>query len=48
MHMKGFDPKRCDWIMNFVQSGSAGIRVNVDIGHYFKLEKDYRKETHYL
>jgi hypothetical protein len=31
--IKGFDPKWCDWIKNFVEKGSVGIRVNNDIGH---------------
>jgi hypothetical protein len=35
LHIKGFDPKWCDWINNFVEKGSVGIRVNNDIGHYF-------------
>jgi hypothetical protein len=37
--MKGFDPKWCDWIKNFVEKGSVGIRVNNDIGHYFQTRK---------
>jgi hypothetical protein len=34
MHMKGFDPKWCKWIKNYVTHG-FGIKVNVDVGHYF-------------
>jgi hypothetical protein len=30
--MKGFDPRWCDWITNFVQGGSVGIRGNDDTG----------------
>jgi hypothetical protein len=32
MRMKGFDPKWCRWIKEFISRGSVGIRVNDDIG----------------
>jgi hypothetical protein len=35
LRMKGFDPKWCKWIQEFISRGSAGIRVNDDTGHYF-------------
>lgn len=35
MHMKGFNPKWCKLIEQFVRGGSVGIKVNDDIGHYF-------------
>jgi hypothetical protein len=35
--MKGFDPKLCKWIQDFVSRGSMGIKVNYEIGHFFKL-----------
>jgi hypothetical protein len=35
LRMKGFDPKWCKWIHDFVSRGSVGVRVNDDIGHYF-------------
>jgi hypothetical protein len=41
--MKGFDPVWCNWINNFVQGGSVGIRVNDDIGHYFQTKKGLRQ-----
>jgi hypothetical protein len=39
MRMKGFDPNWCNWIKNFLQGGSVGVRVNDDIGHYFQNKK---------
>jgi mannosylglycoprotein endo-beta-mannosidase len=39
MHMKGFDPKWCQWIENFITHGRVGIRFNDDIGHYFQTHK---------
>jgi hypothetical protein len=41
--MKGFDPEWCDWINNFVEKGSVGIRVNNDIGHNFQTRKGLRQ-----
>jgi hypothetical protein len=41
--MKGFDHKWCDWIKNFVEKGSVGIRVNNDIGHYFQTRNGLRQ-----
>jgi hypothetical protein len=41
--MKGFHPKWCEWIRNFVEKGSVGIRVNNDIGHYFQSRKGLRQ-----
>jgi hypothetical protein len=41
--MKGFDPKWCEWIKNFFEKGSVGIRVNNDIGHYFQTRKGMRQ-----
>jgi hypothetical protein len=32
--MKGFCPRWCTWIDNFISGGSVGIKVNDDIGHY--------------
>jgi hypothetical protein len=43
MRMKGFDPKWCRWIHDFVSRGSVGIRVNDDIGHYFQTKKGLRQ-----
>jgi hypothetical protein len=37
--MKGFDPKCCEFIKQFVQRRSVGIKVNDNIG-ISKLEKD--------
>jgi hypothetical protein len=41
--MKGFDPKWCDFIKQFVQRGSVGIRVNDDIGQNFQTRKGLRQ-----
>jgi hypothetical protein len=43
LRMKGFDPKWCQWIHNFVSRGSVGIRVNDDIGRYFQTRKGLRQ-----
>jgi hypothetical protein len=42
MQMKGFDPKWCRWVQEFISRGSVGIRVNDDIGHYFQTKKGLR------
>jgi hypothetical protein len=42
LRMKGFHPKWCQWIRNFVENGSVGIRVNNFIGHYFQTRKGLR------
>jgi hypothetical protein len=41
--MKGFDPKWCKWIQEFVSRGSVGVKVNDDIGHYFQTHKGLRQ-----
>jgi hypothetical protein len=43
MRMKGFDPKWCEWINNFISKGSVGIKVNDAIGHYFQTRKGLRQ-----
>jgi hypothetical protein len=43
LRMKGFHPKWCEWIKNFVEKGSVGIKVNNDIGHYFQSRKGLRQ-----
>jgi hypothetical protein len=43
LRMKGFDPKWCEWIKQYVQDGSVDIRVNDDIGHYFQTRKGLRQ-----
>jgi hypothetical protein len=43
LKMKGFDPKWCDFIKQFVQGCSVGIRVNDDIGHNFQTRKGLRQ-----
>jgi hypothetical protein len=43
LKMKGFDPKWCRWIQEFISHGSVGIRVNDDIGHYFQTRKGLRQ-----
>jgi hypothetical protein len=42
--IKGFDPKWCEWIKDFVEKGSVCIRVNNDICHYFQTKKGLRQE----
>jgi hypothetical protein len=42
--MKGFDPKWGDWIRQFVDKVSSGIRVNEDIDHYFSSKKGLCQE----
>jgi hypothetical protein len=39
LRMKGFDPKWCKRIQEFISRGSVGVRVNEDIGHYFQTRK---------
>jgi hypothetical protein len=43
LRMKGFDPKWCRWIQEFITRGSLGIKVNDDIGHYFQTRKGLRQ-----
>jgi hypothetical protein len=43
LRMKGFDPKWCKWIQEFISWGSVGIRVNDDIVHYFQTRKGLRQ-----
>jgi hypothetical protein len=43
LRMKGFDPKCCEFIKQFIQRGSVGIRVNDDIGHNFQTRKGLRQ-----
>jgi hypothetical protein len=43
LRMKGFHPKWCQWINNFVTKGTVGIKVNDDIGHYFQTKKGLRQ-----
>jgi hypothetical protein len=44
MRMKGFDPKWCQLIEQFVRGGSVGIKINDDIGHYFQTRKGLRQD----
>ena len=43
LRMKGFDPKWCEWIEQFVSRGSVGIKVNDDLGRYFQTRKGLRQ-----
>ena len=38
--MKGFSPTWCEWILKVMSRGSVAVKVNDDIGHFFKLEKE--------
>jgi hypothetical protein len=42
LRIKGFDPKWCEWIKNFVEKGSVCIHVNNDICNYFQTRKGLR------
>lgn len=44
LHMKGFPDKWCDWIMKVVRGGHVGIKVNDEIGPFFKTFKGLRQE----
>jgi hypothetical protein len=44
---EGFDPKWCQWINNFINQGSVGVKVNDDIGHYFQIHKELDRKIHY-
>jgi hypothetical protein len=48
MRMKGFDPKWCRWIHDFISRGSVGIRVNEDTGHNFQTKRGFDKAIFYL
>ena len=41
--MKGFDPKWCRWIDNFIRRASMGINVNDDVSHYFQTQRGLRQ-----
>jgi hypothetical protein len=43
MRMKGFHPKWCQLIEQFVRGGSVGIKVNDDICNYFQTRKGLRQ-----
>jgi len=43
LQMKGFPPKWCRWVENFISRGSVSIKVNDDIGHYFQTKKGVRQ-----
>lgn len=43
LRMKGFDPIWCNWISQYVQGGSVGVKVNDDIGHFFQTRKGLRQ-----
>jgi hypothetical protein len=47
--MKGFDPKWCKWIYEFISSGSVGIRESImTLGTTSKREKGYDKGIFFL
>ena len=43
LRMKGFAQHWCKTVMQFIQGGSVGIRVNDGIGHYFQTKKGLRQ-----
>jgi hypothetical protein len=42
LRMKGFSPKWCHWIDQFVHKGSVGIKVNDEMGRYFQTKKRFK------
>jgi len=48
LRMKGFPEKWCSWIQSFVSKGSVGVKVNDDIGKFFKPRRVGDKVIHYL
>jgi len=43
LKMKGFPDKWCDWVMETMRGGNVGVRVNDEIGPYFKTFKGLRQ-----
>ena len=43
LNLKGFPDKWCDWMMETMRGGHVGIKVNDDIGSYFKTFKGLRQ-----
>nr|AAO00696.1 retrotransposon protein, putative, unclassified [Oryza sativa Japonica Group]AAP54694.1 retrotransposon protein, putative, unclassified [Oryza sativa Japonica Group] len=43
LRMKGFSPKRCQWIASFIQGGHVGIKVNDQVGNNFQTYKGLRQ-----
>ena len=43
LKMKGFPDKLCDWVMETMRGGHVGVRVNDEIGPYFKTFKGLRQ-----
>jgi hypothetical protein len=43
LRMKGFAPKWCRLIQSMVTSGSVGIKINDEIGHYFQTKRGLRQ-----
>ncbi|WVZ72675.1 hypothetical protein U9M48_021095 [Paspalum notatum var. saurae] len=39
LRMKGFSPLWYQWIQDFVSKGSVAVKVNNDVGRYFKTDK---------
>ena len=43
LKMRGFPDKWCDWVMETMRGGHVGVRVNDEIGPYFKTFKGLRQ-----
>jgi hypothetical protein len=43
LRMKGFDPKWCKWIQEFISRDNVRIKVNNDIDNYFQTRKGLRQ-----
>jgi hypothetical protein len=43
LRMKGFSPTWCEWISKVMTRGSVAVKVNDNIGHFFKTRKGVRQ-----
>ena len=43
LELKGFPDKWCDWVMETMRGGHVGVKVNDEIGPYFKTFKGLRQ-----
>ena len=42
LRMKGFSSTWCEWISKIISRGSVAVKVNDNIGHYFRTRKGVR------
>lgn len=43
LRMKGFSPKWISWVESFISGGSVAVKVNDEVGHFFKTKKEVRQ-----